>query len=142
MTAPMVIVLAFPAMTIRILAAFVFAISVSPLSAHHSTASYDITKAVTLEGTVTAVSFRNPHVRIYIDVANADHHTVNWDLETWGTGQMSVRGLTNGFLKPGDHVTTEVFIAKDGSGRAIVHTLTLPDGRTMDGPPTDVPYTK
>jgi len=129
-------------MKIHALVALILAVSVRPLSAHHSTAAYDTTKPVMLNGTVTGVDFRNPHVRIHIDVASADHHVLNWDVETWGTGQMSVRGLTNGFLKPGDHVTTEVFISKDGSPRAIVHTLTLPDGRTMDGPPADFSKTK
>jgi hypothetical protein len=107
------------------------------LMAHHSTANYDITKVVTLKGIVTSVDWRNPHVRIHIDVTDAEGRVVNWDVETWGIGQLSVRGLTNGFLKPRDQVRTDVYIAKDGSRMAIVHTLTLPDGRTIDGPPTD-----
>src|SRR5262245_7736191 len=118
-----------------------FAVSVVPLFAHHSTAAYETTKVVRLKGTVTSVDFRNPHVRIHLNVAGPDQKIINWDVETWGTGQMSVRGLTNGFLKPGDQVTTDVFIAKDGNPMAIVHTLTLPDGRTMDGPPTDFQVT-
>ena len=113
------------------------AVSVASLLAHHSTANYDVTKAVTIKGIVTSVDWRNPHVRIHLNVTDADGRTVNWDLETWGTGQMSVRGLTNGFLKPGDRVSTDVFVAKDGAARGTVHALTLPDGRTMDGPPVD-----
>jgi Family of unknown function (DUF6152) len=95
-----------------------------------------------MTGTVTAVDWRNPHVRIHLDVKDAEGRVVNWDVETWGTGQMSVRGLTNGFLKPGDAVRADVFEAKDGSPRAVVHALTLPDGRVMDGPPTDTPEIK
>ena len=113
------------------------ALALALLLAHHSTANYDVTKVVTFKGTVTSVEWRNPHVRIHLDVNDADGRVVNWDLETWGTGQMSVRGLTNGFLKPGDRVSTDVFVAKDGAARGTVHALTLPDGRTMDGPPVD-----
>ena len=127
----------------RIACFVMFAVAlVRPSFAHHSTALYDTTKAVTIKGVVTSVDWRNPHVRIHLDVIGADHHTFNWDVETWGVGQMSVRGLTNGFLKPGDHVSTDVFVAKDGNLRAVVHTLTLPDGRTMDGPPTDFDNTR
>ena len=108
------------------------------LLAHHSTANYDVTKAVTLKGIVTSLDWRNPHVRIHVDVTDADGRIVSWDVETWGTGQLSVRGLTNGFLKPHDPIRMGVFVAKDGSQRAVVHTLTLPDGRTVDGPPTDL----
>src|SRR5262245_17636729 len=107
-----------------------------PLKAHHSTAAYDSTKVVTMEGVVTSVAFRNPHVWIYFDVAGSDG-IVHWSAETWGTGQMSLRGLTRDFLKPGDHVTTDVFLMKDGSHHAFVRHLTLPDGQVVDGPPAD-----
>src|SRR5262245_221230 len=112
-------------------------VAVMPLSAHHSSAPYDTTRIVTLKGLVTSVAWRNPHVRIYVDVADAGGKVANWDIETWGTGQMSLRGLTNGFLKPGDRVTIDVFVAKDGSARAFVRNLTLPDGDVVDGPPAD-----
>ena len=28
----------------------------------------------------------------------AEGRTANWNVETWGTGQLSLRGFTNGFL--------------------------------------------
>src|SRR5437870_2072987 len=78
------------------------------LFAHHSSAAYDSTKVVTIKGTVTGVDWRNPHVRIHLDVPDADGRIVHWDAETWGTGQLSVRGVTNGFIKPGDRVSIDV----------------------------------
>jgi hypothetical protein len=95
-----------------------------------------------MKGTVTRLDWRNPHVHIHMDVPDADGRIVNWDVETWGIGQLAVRGLTNSFLKPGDHITTDLFVLKDGAARAIVHTLTLPDGHIMDGPPTDFANTR
>ena len=108
------------------------------LFAHHSSAAYDSAKVITLKGAVTSLDWRNPHVRIHLDVPNADGKVINWDVETWGTGQLSLRGLTNGFLKPGDRVSIDVFVAKDKSSRAFVRVLTLPDGTKVDGPPEDV----
>ena len=55
------------------------------LQAHHSTANYDVTRAVAIKGIVTSVDWRNPHVRIHVDVTDADGRIVNWDVETWGT---------------------------------------------------------
>jgi len=105
---------------------------------HHSTANYDTSKTVTLRGIVTSLDWRNPHVHIHLNVPDpTDGKLVNWDAETWGTGQMSVRGLTNGFVKAGDQVSIDVFVAKDGMPRAFVRILTLPDGTKVDGPPTD-----
>jgi uncharacterized protein DUF6152 len=109
-----------------------------PLSAHHSTAAYDSTKVVTMKGVVTALDYRNPHVHLHVDVLDSHHKSVNWDVETWGTGQMSLRGLTNDFVKPGDRVSIDVFVSKDGMHKAFVRFLTLPDGTIVDGPPADV----
>jgi Family of unknown function (DUF6152) len=114
------------------------AASVGPVFAHHSSAAYDCTKVVTLKGAVTSLEWRNPHVRIHLNVPDAGGKIINWDVETWGTGQMSVRGLTNGFLKAGDRVSIEVFVSKDRTPNAFVHILTLADGTMVDGPPVDI----
>jgi len=37
-------------------------------SAHHATASFDMTKSMTVKGTVTGFDWTNPHVYIYVDV--------------------------------------------------------------------------
>jgi hypothetical protein len=108
-----------------------------PLLGHHSTALYDSTKVVTMKGVVTSVEFHNPHVRVHVDVTGTDGSVTNWSAETWGTGQMSLRGLTKDFLKPGDRVSLDVLLMRDGSPHAFVRTLTLPDGRVVDGPPVD-----
>ena len=118
-------------------AALAMAVLVKPVFAHHSTAAYDCTKVVTLKGAVTSLEWRNPHVRIHLNAPDAAGKIINWDVETWGTGQMSVRGMTNGFLKPGDHVSIDAFVAKDRTPRAFVHILTLSDGTLVDGPPVD-----
>ena len=116
----------------------VLTLSSAPLFAHHSSATYDVANVATLKGTVASLDWRNPHVRIHLNVSDGNGGIVNWDVETWGTGQMSLRGVTNGFLKAGDSVSLDVFVAKDGGHRALVHLLTLPDGRKIDGPPIDI----
>jgi hypothetical protein len=115
----------------------VFALSSAPLFAHHSSAAYDVANVVTLKGTVAGLDWRNPHVRIHVNVQDGTGKIVAWDVETWGTGQLSLRGVVNGFLKPGDSVSLDVFVARDGGHTALVHLLTLPDGRKVDGPPID-----
>lgn len=43
-----------------------------PVLAHHgSGVSYDLTKVVTMEGTVTEFQWRNPHVYVMYDVKNS-----------------------------------------------------------------------
>ena len=38
-----------------------------PMFAHHGTAGYDMTKTITLTGTVTEFDWSNPHCVIYMD---------------------------------------------------------------------------
>jgi hypothetical protein len=123
---------------LSIVAGFALAASSMPLMAHHSMAEYDNTKPLILKGTVTSLEWKNPHVLIHVDVPGKGR-IIHWDLETWGTGQLSVRGLTNGFVKPGDRLSVHVFSAKDGTARAVVRGLTLPDGQVLDGPPGEFP---
>ena len=121
-----------------LVAASMLVVSVMTLVAHHSTAAYDCVKVVKMKGTVTNLDWRNPHVHIHVNVPDSHGKPINWDVETWGTGQMSLRGLTNGFVKPGDRLSIDVFVAKNGTHKAFVRFLTLPDGTLVDGPPADV----
>ena len=52
-----------------------------PLSAHHSSASYDLEHQISLKGTVTNIEWTNPHVFIYLDVKNDDGSVEPWRIE-------------------------------------------------------------
>jgi hypothetical protein len=54
----------------------------APLLAHHGRgATYDMKKQVTLKGVVTEVSWRNPHVLIWMDVKDENGKVTNWGFE-------------------------------------------------------------
>src|ERR1700727_1842010 len=94
----------------------------APMMAHHSfTAEYDAAKPVTLTGTVTKVEWMNPHARFYIDVKDDAGTVTNWELEL---------GSPNA-LKPGEAVSVEGSLAKDGSKLANARKVTLADGRKV-----------
>jgi hypothetical protein len=59
-------------------------VSISPgASAHHGDAGYDVTKLVTVKGTVTEFHFQNPHIEIFIDVKK-DDQVEKWHGENGG----------------------------------------------------------
>jgi hypothetical protein len=61
---------------------FGFAVSVMPVTAHHSVpGTYDISKQITLQGVVTKIQWRNPHTRLWMDVKNEDGIVFSWQLE-------------------------------------------------------------
>lgn len=105
-----------------------------PAAAHHSfPAQYDIDKPITLTGKVTNVEWTNPHIFIYIDVADAaTGAVVNWALEMGGPNALLRLGWKRDSLKTGDLITVEGSLARDGSKLANAKTITMvATGKTM-----------
>ena len=85
-----------------------------PASAHHSFAVYfDPDAPVTLEGTVTAFRFTNPHGTLVFDVDGEE-----WRAETNAPVVLRRRGWTRTSLRPGQHVTVSGWRSRDGRGPA------------------------
>ena len=105
-----------------------------PAHAHHSfPAKYDASKQVHLTGTVTEVQWTNPHIFIYIDVPDEKTgENVNWALEMGGPNALLRLGWKRDSLKPGDVVTVEGSLARDGSHLANAKTIVMTStGRKM-----------
>ena len=98
-----------------------------PAAAHHSfPAQYDVDKPVTLTGSVTRVEWTNPHIFIYIDVADEDSgDVVNWALEMGGPNALLRLGWKRDSLEPGDVITVEGSLARDGSNLANAESIVL-----------------
>ncbi|HLK46593.1 MAG TPA: DUF6152 family protein [Bryobacteraceae bacterium] len=112
--------------------AAVLGLAAVPALAHHSfAAEYDAAKPVTLTGTVTKVEWMNPHARFYIDVKDDAGKVTNWEFELGSPNGLMRRGWTRNSLKPGDTVTVNGSLAKDGSSLANARTIKLADGRQV-----------
>jgi len=64
----------------------------SPVAAHHSDAGLDMASLVTLEGTVTEYSWRNPHVYIAVETIDENGESREWALQTSSTITVSRMG--------------------------------------------------
>lgn len=101
------------------------------LSAHHSFAGqYDVNQFITLKGTVTKLSWINPHAHILMDVTEAGKTTA-WDFELGSPNALIRRGWSARTLKPGDMITVSGYRARDGSTLANARAVTLSDGRQV-----------
>ena len=109
--------------------------------AHHSfAAEFDAQKPVTLKGVVVKWEMINPHGWITMGVTAADGSTTQWMVETSNPNGLMRLGWTKNSLKPGDEITVEGYLAKDGSSTANAARITLSDGsKVFAGSPTTPP---
>ena len=98
-----------------------------PAVAHHSfPAQYDAEMSITLTGNITKVEWTNPHIFIYLDVADAESGEVaNWALEMGGPNALIRLGWKRDSLKPDDLVTIEGSLARDGSNLVNVESIIM-----------------
>lgn len=103
-----------------------------PLVAHHGRgATFDMTKQVTLKGTVSEVSWRNPHVVIYLDVKDPGGNVVSWAFENSSVSTLARQGYSRNTLKVGEEITAIVNPAAQGAPRGIIVKVILADGRQV-----------
>jgi hypothetical protein len=101
-------------------------------SAHHSfAAEFDINKPVTLTGTVTRLEWANPHIWVYLDVADDRGAVQTWQCEGGAPNTLTRNGWSKDSLKSTQQITIDGWLAKDGSRTCNLRTVKLPDGRTV-----------
>ncbi len=129
--------------SVVLLTGIAVAFAAAPVFAHHSfAAEYDSAKPITLKGEVTKLEWMNPHARFYVDVKDDSGKVTNWELELGSPNGLMRRGWTRNSLKPGDTITVDGYLAKDGAHLANARTVSLADGRKIfagaaeDGGPT------
>src|ERR1700680_429727 len=105
-----------------------FAVLSAPALAHHSVAMFDMTKNMTIQGTVKEFQFTNPHSWLQVMVTGADGMTVQWDFEAQGPSSLLRVGIKAKTFMPGDKVTVVVHPMKDGRSAGALITVTAADG--------------
>ncbi len=96
------------------------ALATAPALAHHGWSEYDSSKPVTLDGTITEVSYTYPHATIKLEVSG----------KTWFTvlappSRMSTRGIAGSDLKTGMQASVEGFPKRDDTAEMRAERITL-----------------
>ncbi|NOT24701.1 MAG: hypothetical protein HOP16_01250 [Acidobacteria bacterium] len=106
--------------------------------AHHSfSTEYDGTKTFSVKGTVSKVEWTNPHVRFYVDVADASGKVMTWNMELASPSALARNGWTSRTLKVGDQVAVEGYAAKVAPDRGNARSVVTSDGRSLFGGAAD-----
>ena len=100
--------------------------------AHHGFVSwFDMSKSVTVKGTVTSFDWTNPHSYIYFDVKDEKGGIQKWSAELGALAMLSRAGWRKDTLKPGDEITATGNPAKDGKPIMHLDKVVLANGQEL-----------
>lgn len=104
----------------------------SSASAHHSYAMFDQAQRLSIEGTVRAVEWTNPHVWVWVDVDDGKGGVVPYGFEAQAPSELQrFFGWTKTSLKSGDRVTVHYAPLRSGKNGGALRTLEMADGREL-----------
>ena len=123
----------------RIIGSIAIALA-GPALGHHSDAALDIETVITIEGTVSEFSLRNPHSYFVVETTDDAGAPVSWEIQLGSAIGMTRRGWTSDTLLLGDRVIVGLHPARDGrryglfeslekDGEAISYETLPPQGR-------------
>jgi hypothetical protein len=105
-------------------------LSTAGLRAHHGGAAFDQRQTITFNGTVTEMSFTNPHILIYWDVVR-NGTTEKWSGWLTAPTKLQRAGWTKTTLKPGDKIVVSGRPHKGGNHILQINKLVAPDGKEL-----------
>jgi hypothetical protein len=113
-----------------VFAAFVLAVAIQPVLAHHSGAGFsNDTKQIS--GTVKEFQFKNPHSWIQVNVPDATGKMVEWSVEWGSPNQLGRDGYRPSTFAPGTKVTMKIHPMANGAPVAGFVAAKFPDGKTI-----------
>ena len=93
--------------------------------AHHGVAGYDLTKTITVHGTVSKFDWSNPHVVVYVDAKNDTGEMQHWTIEFASPVHMVRAGWSKNSMKAGDDIAIDTHPSRNGAPIGISSTITF-----------------
>lgn len=104
---------------------------------HHAFAGvFDMDNLTELEGEITRLMWRNPHVQFTVLAADGE----SWEIETNSVSIISRMDISPELLSEGDRVTVAGFPARNGDSAMWVNNVLLSDGRELVTRPGVAPH--
>ena len=111
--------------------ALALTVAASAAQAHHSFAMFDMSKEVTVNGTVKQFQWTNPHCYIQLMVKDGSGKETEWSLEMGAPMYLYARGWRPGTIKPGMRITVTLNPLRNGNPGGVVRDVAGPDGKPI-----------
>ncbi|MCY3730922.1 MAG: DUF6152 family protein [Rhodospirillaceae bacterium] len=120
----------------RLIAAVALAIAAAPFipqaSAHHSMALFDGSRLLSVEGTVSQIIWRSPHVYVMVE-ADEGGEAAEWRFEALPVPIMIREGWTEDSLGVGEQVTVEGYPLRESDAKYMwLRRVVKADGTVLD----------
>ena len=102
-----------------------------PAVAHHSLLVYDASEIVEIEGEVTDVFWRNPHIRLTVRTVGGDGDERVWTIEGPPVNSMQRAGIDRTIVTVGEHISLVGHPSSLSEHEMGLVLLTPADGRTV-----------
>jgi hypothetical protein len=103
------------------------------IQAHHSSAMFDQSKVITVEGVVKKWELTNPHSWLWVDVKGKDGKVVAWGFEAEGPSTLLRAGIKPSDFKEGTKLTITGNPMRNGEPAAIwINAVRTSDGKKFD----------
>jgi hypothetical protein len=102
-----------------------------PSLAHHSFAMFDMTREVTVSGTIKQFQWTNPHAYIQLVAKDSSGRDVEWSMEMGAPMYLYARGWRPSSLKAGQRVTITINPLRNGRPGGVVRDVTGADGKAI-----------
>jgi hypothetical protein len=122
----------------KFLLALAFVFLANEAVAHHNmTATFDFNDRVSLNGTLTKVDWRNPHVYMTVEVKDANGAVESWQIEGPAPSFFRIRDFGKADFEGsiGKTVKVELSRARDKSRFGLIRTFELPTGKVISACP-------
>ena len=107
------------------------ALAAAPAQAHHSFAMFDMTKEVTVTGTVRQFQWTNPHAYIQLMAKDAQGRDVEYSLEMGAPMYLYARGWRPRTLRAGQQIRVKLNPLRNGRPGGVVREVTDMDGKSI-----------
>jgi hypothetical protein len=102
------------------------------VSAHHASAGiYDSTTIGEVEGEVSSIFWRNPHVRIGITRLGENGAEETWEVEFGSVNTLQRIGVSRDAVQVGDQVKVSGSLGRNGRKVMFADAITLPSGEEL-----------
>ena len=100
--------------------------------AHHSFfGRFDLDKSVILEGLVTEVHWRNPHVHIFLETTDEDGKKTQWDMESGSPTLMLRAGVPRDAIEAGQTIRVAAYPPLTNKREVFATNILLPSGQEL-----------